>query len=246
MEDRLRGIREEILSRDYFEKIITRLTLEPPNTPPLKHEALVQKMLANTTITTKVREADTFQVTLSREDPKEVRDVTTCCPESSSRTALEQGRRGGWQRWSFLQGQLEVLPPEARGGGGPRCAVFEQRNVDTAPLERAAQLSRVEQLRGDAGRSAELPPPGDHPAGFAPAAVDAGGRNLTREGAANSGAHGAGIRSRRRSGRREARLPAAPGRLLRDPIPTSSRSRRRSPGWSRSWRRIPWCRPGRW
>jgi len=29
MEDRLRGIREEILSRDYFEKIITRLGLLP-------------------------------------------------------------------------------------------------------------------------------------------------------------------------------------------------------------------------
>ncbi|HEY5997846.1 MAG TPA: Wzz/FepE/Etk N-terminal domain-containing protein, partial [bacterium] len=76
MEDRLRGIREEVLSRDYFEKIIVRLSLLPPNSSPLKREGLVQAMMASTTIASRPRETDTFQVTYAGDDPKEVRDVT--------------------------------------------------------------------------------------------------------------------------------------------------------------------------
>ena len=52
VEERIRSIREEVLSRDYFDKIITRLALEPPNTPPLQHEALVQEMIKKTEVTT--------------------------------------------------------------------------------------------------------------------------------------------------------------------------------------------------
>jgi len=103
MDDRIRGIREEILSRDYFDKIITRLGLEPPNAAPLKHEALVQGMMRKTKITTKQREMDTFQVTYSGRDPQKVRDITNLLAgifiEDSLRT--RPARRG--RPWSFCR-----------------------------------------------------------------------------------------------------------------------------------------------
>ena len=146
MEDRLRGIREEILSRDYFEKIITRLSLEPPNTPPLKHEALVQDMLANTTITTKVREADTFQVTYLGEDPKVVRDVTNLLAGIFIEDSLSNKAGEAGAAVEFLQGQLEVYRLKLEEAEAALRS-FEERNVDQLPSNRTAQLSRVEQLR---------------------------------------------------------------------------------------------------
>jgi polysaccharide chain length determinant protein (PEP-CTERM system associated) len=146
MDDRLRGIREEILSPDYFSKIITRLSLEPSNATPLQHEALVQRMMAQTLVTTTRREADTFEVTYRGANPEEVRDVTNLLAgifieESLSNKAGEVG-----SAVEFLQGQLETYRKKLEESEAA-LRKFTERNVDQLPSNRAAQLSRVEQLR---------------------------------------------------------------------------------------------------
>lgn len=146
MEDRLRGIREEILSRDYFDKIITRLGLEPRDTSPLKHEALVQEMLGNTAVTHRPREADTFQVTYSGADPKEVRDVTNLLAGIFIEDSLSNKAGEAGAAVEFLQGQLEVYRMKLEESEA-FLRKFEEKNVDQLPSNRAAQLTRVEQLR---------------------------------------------------------------------------------------------------
>ena len=146
MADRLRSIREEILSRDYFDKIITRLALEPPNTSPLKHETLVQGMIKNTTITMKQRESDTFQVSYLGDDPKEVRDITNLLAGIFIEQSLSNKAGEAGSAVEFLQGQLEVYRAKLEESEAA-LRKFEERNVDQLPSNRAAQLSRVEQLR---------------------------------------------------------------------------------------------------
>lgn len=146
IDDRIRGIREEVLSRDYFDKIIARLSLEPPNFPPVKHEELVQEMIKRTQITTTQRGADTFQVTYSGDDPNVVRDVTNLLAgifveESLSNKAGEAG-----SAVNFLQSQLEVYRAKLEGAEAALRS-FEERNVEQLPSNRSAQLSRVDHLR---------------------------------------------------------------------------------------------------
>jgi len=146
LDDRLRGIREEILSRDYFDKIIARLALEPQNAPPLQHEELVQQMMKQTEITTKQREADTFQVTYGGKDPKEVRDVTNLLSGIFIEDSLSNKAGEAGSAVEFLQSQLEVYRMKLEDAEAS-LRKFEERNVDQLPSNRAAQLSRVEQLR---------------------------------------------------------------------------------------------------
>jgi polysaccharide chain length determinant protein (PEP-CTERM system associated) len=146
MDDRLRGIREEILSRDYFDKIITRLALEPQNATPLQHEALVQRMMKQTEITTKQREADTFQVTYSGGDPKEVRDVTNLLAGIFIEDSLLNKAGEAGSAVEFLQGQLEVYRKKLEESEAA-LRQFTEKNVDQLPSNRAAQLTRIEQLR---------------------------------------------------------------------------------------------------
>ncbi len=146
MEDRLRGIREEILSRDYFDKIITRLALEPPHSSAMKHEALVQRMMAHTVISTKQKEADTFQVTYSGSDPKEVRDVTNLLAGIFIEDSLSNKAGEAGSAVEFLQGQLETYRQKLEEAEAA-LRKFEERNVDQLPSNRTAQLSRIEQLR---------------------------------------------------------------------------------------------------
>ncbi len=146
MDDRLRGIREEILSRDYFDKIISRLALEPQNAAPLKHEELVQRMMKQTEITTKQRETDTFQVTYRGKDPKEVRDVTNLLAGIFIEDSLSNKAGEAGSAVEFLQSQLEVYRTKLEEAEAA-LRQFEERNVDQLPSNRAAQLSRVDQLR---------------------------------------------------------------------------------------------------
>lgn len=146
MEDRLRGIREEILSRDYFDKIIARLALEPPNVAPLRHEALVQQMMKQTEITTKQREADTFQVTYRGGDPKEVRDVTNLLAGIFIEDSLANKAGEAGSAVEFLQSQLELYRRKLEESEAA-LRLFTEKYVDQLPSNRAAQLSRIEQLR---------------------------------------------------------------------------------------------------
>ncbi len=146
LEDRLRGIREEILSRDYFDKIIARLALEPPNVPPLKHEALVQRMMAQTEITTKQREMDTFQVTYRGGNPVEVREVTNLLAGMFIEDNLSNKADEAGSAVVFLQGQLEVYRKKLEESEAA-LRQFEEKYIDQLPSNRSAQLSRVEQLR---------------------------------------------------------------------------------------------------
>ena len=146
MEDRLRGIREEILSRDYFEKIIARLELEPPDTVPLKHEAHVQKMMEQTEITTKQREMDTFQVTYRGADPVQVRDVTNLLAGIFIEDNLSNKADEAGSAVDFLKGQLEVYRKKLEESEAA-LRRFEEKYIDQLPSNRSAQLSRVEQLR---------------------------------------------------------------------------------------------------
>lgn len=146
MEDRLRGIREEILSRDYFEKIVTRLALVSPGADPLAREALVQKMMKNTAITSRPRESDTFQVTYAGRDPKEVRDVTNLLAGIFIEDSLSNKASEAGAAVEFLEGQLEIYRQKLEEAEAA-LRQFEEKNVDQLPSNRAAQLTRVEQLR---------------------------------------------------------------------------------------------------
>ncbi|MHB8835196.1 MAG: XrtA system polysaccharide chain length determinant [Candidatus Methylomirabilia bacterium] len=145
MGDRLRGIREEVLSRDYFDKIISRLALEPQNTTPLKHEELVQEMMKHTEIT-RQREGDTFQVTYRGKDPKEVRDVTNLLAGIFVEDSLSNKAGEAGSAVDFLQSQLEIYRKKLEESEAS-LRQFTEKNVDQLPSNRAAQLSRIEQLR---------------------------------------------------------------------------------------------------
>ena len=146
MDDRIRGIREEVLSRDYFDKIITRLALEPRKVTPLQHEALVQQMMRQTRITTTQRGADAFQVIYTGADPAEVRDVTNLLAGIFIEDSLSNKAGEAGSAVEFLQGQLDVYRTKLEEAEAA-LRNFEERNVDQLPSNRAAQLSRVDQLR---------------------------------------------------------------------------------------------------
>lgn len=146
MDDRIGGIREEILSQDYFDKIIARLALEPPSTPPMEHAVLVQRMMANTSIRTIFREADTFQVSFRGDDPGVVQKVTDLLARIFIEDSLSNKAGEAGSAVEFLQGQLEVYRKKLEEAEAA-LRLFTEKNVDQLPSNRAAQISRVEQLR---------------------------------------------------------------------------------------------------
>lgn len=146
IENRVRSLREEILSRDYFDKVITRLGLEKPGTNELQHEGLVQKMLKNTEIVTRSRDADTFQVTYAGDNPQEVRDVTNLLAGIFIEDSLANKSGEAGSAVEFLQGQLEIYRKKLEESEAA-LRRFEEQHVDQVPATRAAQLARVEQMR---------------------------------------------------------------------------------------------------
>jgi polysaccharide chain length determinant protein (PEP-CTERM system associated) len=144
-EDRLRSLREEILSRDYFEKIISRLALEPPGTPPLAHERRIQTMMKNTTLAGS-RQAGTFQIIYRGESPTQVRDVTNLLAGIFIEDSLANKAGEAGAAVEFLNGQLEVYRKKLEEAEA-LLRQFEERNLDALPSNRAAHLARVEQLR---------------------------------------------------------------------------------------------------
>jgi polysaccharide chain length determinant protein (PEP-CTERM system associated) len=103
-------------------------------------------MMKQTEITTGRRESDTFQVTYSGADPKEVRDVTNLLAGIFIEDSLSNKAGEAGSAVEFLQGQLEVYRMKLEEAEAA-LRKFEERNVDQLPSNRAAQLSRVEQLR---------------------------------------------------------------------------------------------------
>jgi len=103
-------------------------------------------MMKNTNITTKAREADTFQVTYTGRNPAEVRDVTNLLAGIFIEDSLSNKAGEAGAAVEFLQGQLEVYRQKLEEAEAA-LRKFEEKNVDQLPSNRAAQLSRVEQLR---------------------------------------------------------------------------------------------------
>jgi len=143
-EERISSIREEILSRDYFDKIITRLALEPQDTPPLQHEARVQEMIKNTEIATSQR--DTFRITYRGADPKDVRDITNLLAGIFIEDSFLNKSGEVGSAVDFLKGQLDVYRTKLEESEAA-LRRFEERNLDQLPSNRAAHISRTEQLR---------------------------------------------------------------------------------------------------
>jgi polysaccharide chain length determinant protein (PEP-CTERM system associated) len=143
-EERIRSIREEILSRDYFDKITTRLGLEPPDSPPVHHEARIAQMIKNTTVAT--RQAGTFQIVYRGSDPKEVRDVTNLLAGIFIEASLSDKADEAAAAVGFLTGQLEAYRTKLEEAEAA-LRRFEERHLDDMPSNRAANLSRSEQLR---------------------------------------------------------------------------------------------------
>lgn len=146
IEDRVRGLREEILSRDYFDKVITRLGLEKPGTTQLQHEGLVQQMIKDTEIVTRQRDADTFQITYTGSEPQVVRDVTNLLAGIFIEDSLANKTGDAGSAVEFLQGQLEIYRKKLEESEAA-LRQFEEKHVDQVPTTRAAQLARVEQVR---------------------------------------------------------------------------------------------------
>jgi hypothetical protein len=179
MEDRLRGIREEILSRDYFDKIIARLSLEPQNVTPLQHEELVQQMMKQTRSRRAARGGHLSGLPSGR-TRRRFRMSRTCWPGSSSRKPLEQGRRGGIRGVS--PGPARGLPQET-GGVEPRCG-SSRKERRSAPST-AAQLSRIEQLRATL-IEVKTTCARRRCSGIAPPAGASGGQSLRTDGGAGA------------------------------------------------------------
>jgi polysaccharide chain length determinant protein (PEP-CTERM system associated) len=146
MDNRVRSIREELLSRDYFEKVIHRLGLERAGVTPIQHEGRVQEMIRNTEITTRQGEADTFQITYVGGDPQEVRDVTNLLAGIFIEESLSNKSDEAGSAVEFLQGQLEIYRKKLEEAE-TALRQFEEKHVDQVPATRAAQLARVEQMR---------------------------------------------------------------------------------------------------
>ena len=143
-EERIRSIREEILSRDYFEKISTRLALEPPDAPAVQHEALIQQMIKNTRIVT--QQGGTFQIVYSGENPKQVRDVTNLLAGIFTEESLSDKAGEAAAAVEFLHGQLGTYRKKLEEAEA-LLRQFEEQHLDDMPSNRAANLSRSEQLR---------------------------------------------------------------------------------------------------
>lgn len=143
-EERIRSIREEVLSRDYFEKITTRLGLESPGAPPVLHEARIQQMLKNTRVVT--QQGGTFQIIYRGADPKEVRDVTNLLAGIFIEESLSDKAGEAAAAVKFLHGQLETYRKKLEEAEAT-LRQFQEKHLDDMPSNRAANLSRTEQLR---------------------------------------------------------------------------------------------------
>jgi polysaccharide chain length determinant protein (PEP-CTERM system associated) len=150
MEDRVRTLREEILSRDYFERIIARLGLKKPGSSVYEDERFVQQMIRDTVIATRQNEAGTFEITYTGSDPRVVRDVTNALAGIFIEDSLSNKANEANAAVDFLERQL-VVYREKLEASEIALRQFEERHVDQVPATRAAQVARVEQLRATLG-----------------------------------------------------------------------------------------------
>lgn len=146
MEERLRTLKQEIMSRDYIEKVIKRLGIMPSSGDPIKYEEMIQRMMENIQITFGARKTDTFQIYYIGEDPAQVRDVTNLLAGIFIEESLAFKEDEAGSALDFLKEQLEVYRKKLEESE-MALRIFEEEHVDELPSAKNSYLSRLDFLR---------------------------------------------------------------------------------------------------
>ncbi len=146
LEEKLKTLRLEILSRDYMDKVVNRLGLEKKGASPAAHEALIKKLLDNTEVELNPKEIDTFKIYFAGEDPRQVRDITNVMAGIFIEESLASKENEAGLTVSFLSEQLDIYRRRLEESEAV-LRRFEEQHVDELPSTKSAYLARLDVLR---------------------------------------------------------------------------------------------------
>lgn len=104
MEERLRTLRQGILSRPLIEKVIKKLDLDLNVRTPVEFEDLIKEIQKNLTVT--VKGNDLFSVSYEGHDPAQVRDLISTLTSLYIEENLNAKRSEAYLAFDFINEQL--------------------------------------------------------------------------------------------------------------------------------------------
>jgi polysaccharide chain length determinant protein (PEP-CTERM system associated) len=149
MEERLRTLQEEVLSRNHLEKVSSRLELGIGNDDPLRQEEVLAQMKRNISVDLiRVGRAtpDSFQISYVGGEPRQTRDVTNALAEIFIEDSLTYKENEADAAVRFLQSQLDIYREKLEGSESA-LRLFEEKHVDELPATKAAHLARLDLLK---------------------------------------------------------------------------------------------------
>ncbi len=150
MEDRLRTLRDSILSRNIIERVVKKLDLDVSTKSPAKYENLIENIRDNITITTKSPKgkeaADLFTISFIGSNPRKVRDIVNALVNEYIGENLGFRRSDAYGAFEFIQAQL--LEYKAKLDESDKSIrEFREKNPQLVPQSETTLLGRMENFQ---------------------------------------------------------------------------------------------------
>jgi len=143
LDDRLRAIQQQILSRTNLERIIRDIDLYPEMRKRYPMEDVVERM--RTDVRVEMVRGDAFRVAFTSEHPKQAMDVAGRLTSLFTNESQLDRQVLATQTSDFLQGQLEGAKRRLVEAE-EKVAAFQRRNAGALPSERDANLTAMHNL----------------------------------------------------------------------------------------------------
>lgn len=150
MEERLRTLRDSIMSRNIIERVIKKLDLDVAAKTPNKFESLVENIRNNIAISvksTRGKEAtDLFIVSYTGSDPRKVRDIVNTLVSEYISENLGFRRSDAYGAFEFIQSQVAEYKGKLEESD-KKIREFREKNPQMVPQSETTLLGRMESFQ---------------------------------------------------------------------------------------------------
>jgi len=145
MEERIRTLREQILSRNLLDRVIKKLDLDLNAKNPEKYEALIESVRKNITITSKAYESttDLFSVSYSGPNPKTVRDIVNTVVGEFISDNIGLRRSDTYNAFEFIQNQV-LEYKQKLDESDTAIRQFREKNPQMLPESESSMVERAQ------------------------------------------------------------------------------------------------------
>ncbi|MEW5744187.1 MAG: XrtA system polysaccharide chain length determinant [Nitrospirota bacterium] len=150
MEERLRTIKDRLISRNIIERVIKKLDMDVYARTPDKYESLIENVRSSLAITIKTprgkETADLFTIAYTGPDPRKARDIVNTLVSEYIEENLGFRRSDAYGAFEFIQSQLMEYKAKLEESD-KQMREFREKHPSMIPQSEATLLGRVENFQ---------------------------------------------------------------------------------------------------